>query len=91
MNEMNNEKKCERCGSMGEHQHGMMCGKGMWCGKWGMRRSRGMSGIYCFAFLGAAAFYLQQATTFWSGLVGIGKAIVWPAMLIYKAFTLLGM
>ncbi len=49
------------------------------------------SGIYGVAALGAAVYYIQQATTFLMGVVGVLKALVWPAILIYKAFTLLGM
>ena len=65
-----------------------------WGGKWMMMKhhgGKGMGGVYCVAFLGAAVYYFQQATSFWMGVVGLGKALVWPAMLIYKAFTLLGM
>lgn len=85
----NNEKKCECCGGMHEGKYGKMM-----CGKWMMMKhhgGKGMGGVYCFAFLGALVYYWGQATSFWMGVVGVGKAIVWPAMLIYKAFTLLGM
>ena len=43
-------------------------------------------GIYFFGFIGAAVFYIQNAVGFWDGFVGILKAIVWPAFLIYKLF-----
>ncbi|MEK7142600.1 MAG: hypothetical protein AAB785_00130 [Patescibacteria group bacterium] len=43
------------------------------------------------AFIGAAVYFIQQADGFWMGVLGLLKAIVWPAMLIYKVFTLLGM
>jgi hypothetical protein len=43
------------------------------------------SGIYALAFIGAAVYYLQHSTTFWEGVLGILKAIIWPAMLVYKA------
>ncbi len=87
---------CEHCEGKGgkcEHCEGMMHG-GKWSGKWMMMKHRGgkgMGGLYCVAFLGAAFYYVGQATTFWMGVLGILKAAVWPAMLIYKAFTLLGM
>ena len=48
-------------------------------------------GVYGLAFLGAAVYYIQQATTFWLGILGFLKALVWPAMLIYKVFGLLKM
>lgn len=48
-------------------------------------------GVYGLAFFGALIYYLDKADSFWIGVLGILKAIVWPAMLIYKAFTLLNM
>lgn len=48
-------------------------------------------GVYGMAFLGAAVYYLGHATTFGAGVLGFLKAIVWPALLIHKVFTLLNM
>ncbi len=45
--------------------------------------------IYCLGFIGAAIFFINQATSFWSGILGILKAIVWPAYLIYESFRFL--
>ena len=45
-------------------------------------------GLYFFGFIGAAIYYIQGATSFWMGVLGVLKAFVWPAFLIYK---LLGM
>ena len=44
------------------------------------------SGVYFLGFIGAAVYYIQQASTFSQGFVGILKAIVWPAFLVYKLF-----
>ena len=52
-----------------------------WCG----------GGIYGFAFLGAVVYYIQHATGFWDGVLGILKAIIWPAMLLYKVMEQLQM
>jgi hypothetical protein len=41
-------------------------------------------GVYFLGFIGSAVFYLQQSTTFWTGVVGLLKALVWPAFLVYK-------
>lgn len=41
-------------------------------------------GIYFIGFIGAAIYYLQQSTSFWTGVLAILKAIVWPAFLVYK-------
>jgi len=48
-------------------------------------------GIYGLAFIGAVIYYLQHATDFLSGLLGIVKALVWPAMLVYKLLEFLKM
>jgi len=47
------------------------------------------SGFYGLGFIGALVFYLQQATSFWAGVIGIGKAIVWPAFLVYDLLSFL--
>jgi hypothetical protein len=58
-------------------------------------RNHGGSGIagavYGMAFIGAAVYYIMQVTTFWAGVLGFLKAIVWPAMLIFKLFEFLKM
>jgi hypothetical protein len=41
-------------------------------------------GIYGMAFVGAAIYFIQNATTFWSGAFGFFKAVFWPAVLMYK-------
>ena len=57
------------------------------------RKSRGgaSGGIYGLAFLGAVFYYLHHATTFVAGLIGILKAIVWPAILVYYVMDYLKM
>ena len=41
------------------------------------------NGSYGLAFLGALFYFLQSATSFWTGVVGFFKAIFWPAVLCY--------
>jgi hypothetical protein len=48
-------------------------------------------GIYGLAFIGALVYNLQHTTTFWIGLLGFLKALVWPAFLIYKLMEFLKM
>ena len=48
-----------------------------------------MSTIYGMAFLGALVYFIQHATTFWEGVLGIFKAIFWPGFVIYKVLELL--
>lgn len=47
--------------------------------------SSGSSGLYFLGFIGAAVFYVSTATDFWAGVLGILKAMVWPAFLVYSA------
>jgi hypothetical protein len=48
-------------------------------------------GIYGMAFIGALIYFLQHATSFWTVVLGILKAIFWPAVLMYKVLELLKM
>jgi len=41
-------------------------------------------GIYGMAFIGALVYFIQQATSFWIGVLGFLKALFWPAVLMYK-------
>jgi hypothetical protein len=59
--------------------------------KEGMRDQGIYGGIYGMAFMGAVIYFIQHATTFWEGVIGIIKALFWPAMLIYKLFEYLKM
>lgn len=49
------------------------------------------SAVYGLGFIGALIYFIQHATTFGMGLLGILKAIVWPATLVYQALLLLNM
>ena len=55
----------------------------------GMRGGAGSGAVYGLGFVGALVYYLGNATTFGQGIFGIIKAIVWPAILIFKVFELL--
>ncbi len=55
-------------------------------------RSCGLAGaVYGLGFIGAAVYYISQATGFWIGVIGFLKAIVWPAFLVYELLGFLGM
>ncbi|MCX6749775.1 MAG: hypothetical protein NTW17_03480 [Candidatus Pacearchaeota archaeon] len=58
--------------------HGHCCGCGGGCA----------GGIYGLGFLGAVIYYISNATSFWNGVLGILKAIVWPAFLVFKLLGL---
>jgi len=58
------------------------------CKKWhGHARC---SGIYGLGFIGAAIYNISIATGFWIGVLGVLKAIVWPAFLVYSLLKFLG-
>jgi hypothetical protein len=44
---------------------------------------------YGLGFLGAAVYYISTATGFWNGALGILKALVWPAFLVYEVLKYL--
>lgn len=75
------QKECcqEKFMSRGHH-HGRHChGQG------------GSGAIYGLGVVGALFYFLQNAATFGIVMVGIGKAIFWPAILMFKLLTYLGM
>jgi hypothetical protein len=49
----------------------------------------GSGAIYAFGIFGAWVFYWQQADTFWEYLLAILQGIVWPAFMVYEAFSAL--
>lgn len=57
-----------------------MCGCGSGCG----------GAIYGLGFIGAAIYYISHAATFWIGVLGFLKALVWPAFVVYEALKYLG-
>ncbi len=44
----------------------------------------GGEAVYGLGIIGAAIYFLQTATGFWIGVLGLLKAIVWPAILVYE-------
>jgi hypothetical protein len=47
--------------------------------------------VYGLGLIGACVYYIGQAPTFWMGVVGFLKALVWPAFLVFEALKALGM
>jgi len=63
------------------------CDCGCNCGKAG-----GSNGaIYGLSVIGALFYFLQSASSFGMVMMGIGKSIFWPAFLMFKLLTYLGM
>lgn len=46
--------------------------------------------IYGLGFVGAVIYFITTAAGFWAGLLGVLKALVWPAFLVYETFKYLG-
>lgn len=51
---------------------------------WKMNYDGGSGAVYGLGVIGALIYFLQHATTFWIGVLGILKSFVWPAFFVYK-------
>jgi hypothetical protein len=62
--------------------------------KMGNAKCSGCSGsmgcVYGLGFVGAVVYYIINATGFWNGVLGILKAVVWPAVLVYEFLKFVG-
>ena len=54
-------------------------------------RHGGSNPIYGLSVIGALFYFLSQATSFGMVMIGIGKSIFWPAILMFKLLTYLQM
>jgi hypothetical protein len=43
--------------------------------------------VYFLGFIGASIYYIQHATGFWYGVLGVLKALVWPVFLVHKLLS----
>ena len=64
-------------------------------GKASRRRGRrtgaaGTGFAFFLGFIGALVFYVQNADGFWSTVLGILQALVWPAFLVYHVLKFVG-
>lgn len=50
----------------------------------------GGEAVYGLGLIGAAVYYISVAASFWLGVLGFLKALVWPAFLVYGALKYLG-
>ncbi len=65
------------------------------------RQSRGRSsntagagacgGFYGLGFIGALVYYIGHAASFLAGCIGVLKALVWPAFVVYELMAFLKM
>jgi hypothetical protein len=54
---------------------------------WG-GRGGAADAVYGLGLIGALVYYLQHAHGFWAVVLGILKALVWPAFLVYHLLKL---
>ena len=54
------------------------------------RYNSSLSAVYGLGFIGALVYYISTATGFWLGVLGVLKAIVWPAFFVFELFKFLG-
>lgn len=47
-------------------------------------------GFYGLGFIGALVYYISTATSFWNGVFGVVKALLWPGFLIYDLLKFIG-
>ena len=45
--------------------------------------------VYGLGFIGAAIYYISTATGFWMGVLGVLKALVWPAFVVFQVLKFL--
>lgn len=55
----------------------------------GSMHKGGNSAVYGLGFVGAAVYFIGHAGSFWLGVLGFLKAMVWPAILVYEAFAVI--
>ena len=56
-----------------------------------IRQGGASEAVYGLGLIGALVYYIGHAATLWMGLLGILKAIVWPAMLIFEVLKYMHM
>jgi hypothetical protein len=52
-----------------------------------MSKEMHSSAVYGLGFIGAAVYFISQAESFWFGVLGFLKALVWPAFLVYEVLN----
>lgn len=46
--------------------------------------SQSGNAVYGLGFIGALIYFINTASTFWMGVIGLFKSIFWPAFLVYE-------
>ena len=77
------KKDKEDCKDWMSNHHKNICKGGHGGGGQGM--------VYCLGVIGATIYYFQNSVVTMDYVYGFLKALAWPAYLIHKLFTELGM
>ena len=56
-----------------------------------MKCNAGGGALYGIGIFGALIYFMQTATSFAAVLIGIVKAIFWPAVIVYKVLQMLNL
>jgi hypothetical protein len=51
----------------------------------------GGEAVYGLGFIGAAIYFIGHAATFWLGVLGLLKALVWPVFVVLGLLKFLGL
>lgn len=51
----------------------------------------GPSCVYLLGLIGSSVYFISTATSFWGGVLGFLKALVWPAFLVFEGFKQLSL
>lgn len=52
---------------------------------------KGGDAVYCFGLIGSLVYYLQHASNFSEGVMGVLKSFVWPALMVFRVLGNLNM
>ena len=58
-------------------------------GKNNAKYNHGGNAVYSLGLIGAVVYYVSTAGGFWVGVLGVFKAIVWPAFVVYEIMKML--
>ena len=59
------------------------------CGKSRHYSNNAGGAVYGLGLIGAAIYFISHAATFWMGVLGLLKAIIWPVFAVYWLFDFL--
>jgi len=56
-----------------------------------IQRGGATGAVYGLGLIGAWVYFIGHATTFWLGVLGFLKGIVWPALMVFELLKYLNM